>query len=104
MKITVKTDPETLFLLHRLVLDSVQIGTKKSSAKSMKAEIFEILAKRCIVYSANPNGKSRTITLRYHLAETLFDAVTYVITHPSLGTYERNKLEIFKNNLHRLLL
>ena len=104
MKISIKTDPETLYLLHRLVLDAAQTSPGRSSGKSMRVELFEILARRCVSYSANPNGKPRTITLRYHLAAALLELITTVIKHPSLGIYEKNKLEICKNKLHRLLL
>lgn len=70
----------------------------------MKVELFEILARRCVSYSSNPNGKPRIITLRYHLAAALLELITSGMKHPSLGIYEQNKIEILKNELHRLLL
>ena len=108
MKIPLKIPPETLFLIHRLVLDraekiSIFEPTKKIQ-KSMLHEIFETLARSCVTYHANPNGKPRKLTLRYHLANQLYEMLIEQINNPKLGIYERNKLDLFKNDLHRLLL
>lgn len=107
MKITLKIQPETLFLIHRLVLDKSQtyvwdIGRKV--AKSMQIELFETLARSCIIYQANPNGKPRKVTLRYHLVNQLYETILEVVDHPSLGIYERTKLDQLKNELHQKLL
>ena len=104
MKISVKTEPETPFLIHRLVLDSAQTTTGRTSGKSMKVELFEILSKRCISYSSNPNGKPREISFRYHLADELLKCIIKIMSHPSLGIYEQNKLEMFKNQLFEKLI
>ena len=42
------------------------------------------------------------ITLKYHLAALIFDIIAD--QKFSLGIYEANKIEIFKNELYRLLL
>lgn len=105
MKITLKTDPETLFLLHRIVLEqSQQPVVGRRSGKSMIVELFEIMSKRCIAYTSNPNGKQRTLVLRYHLADKLLELITDTIVKRYYGTYEHNKLEIFKNQLHQEVL
>lgn len=101
MKITVKVDPETLFLLHGLVMKSKQ-DTTRSSSNSMIVELFEVFAKRCIGYSANPNGKPRSVTIRFHLAKRLLECVSS--SQWSFGPFEHNKLEMFKNTLHQKLL
>ena len=106
MKITIKTDVETLFLLHKIVGQHGWYSFPKTIAerlkKSMITEIFEILNKRCFAYSANPNGRKMSVSFRYHLASLLFDIIR--ITELTFGIYEANKLEIFKNELHKKLL
>lgn len=101
MKVQVSIDPETLFLLHGLVMKAKQ-EIKRSSSNSMIVELFEILAKRCVGYSANPNGKPRSVTIRFHLAEILLECVS--ASQWSFGPFENNKLEMFKNTLHQKLL
>ena len=108
MKITLKIQPELLFLLHILVLECSQrismLDFKNKAKKSMLHEIFETLARSCVTYHANTNGKPRKLTLRYHLANQLYEMLIEQINNPKLGIYERNKLDLFKNDLHRLLL
>lgn len=105
MKITLKIDPETLFLLHNIVLQQRQFSlTGRNSGKSMTIELFEILSKRCISYSTNANGKNRSVELRFHLAEKLLDLAKTKLAERCLGVYEQNKLEIFKNDLHQKLV
>ncbi len=103
MKITIKIDPETLFLLQRISLERSQFKTR-NIGKSMRIELFEILSRKCIAYSTNPNGKPRTIELRFHLAAQLLEDVKNAINYDDSGTFEMNKLEIFKNQLHQKLL
>lgn len=105
MKIKIKTEPETLFLLHNVVLQHSQFSlTGRSSGKSMIIELFEVLSKKCISYSTNANGKKRDLELRFHLAEKLLELTKTKILERSLGIYELNKLEIFKNELHQKLI
>jgi hypothetical protein len=104
MKISIQADPQTLYLIHAIVLKNTQLISTNKSGKSMCAELFEILAKRCIAYAANPNGKPRSFTLRYHLAEKLLELVKQKMMLGDLGVYENNKLELFKNDLHKKLL
>lgn len=105
MKVTIKTDPETLFLLHKIILDQCQMianDRARRSGKSMRIELFEILSRRCIVYSSNPNGKNLSLSLKFHLANLIYDILADL--RLSLGIYEANKLEMLKNELHRKLL
>ena len=105
MKIQLKTDPETLFVLHKITRDSTQFhadSRSKKVEKSLKMELFEILSKRCISYSFNPNGKLLTITVKFYLADLLYDIVDS--RQWSLEIFEFNKIEILKNQLHKKLL
>ena len=105
MNVSIKIDPETLFLLHKIISKSAQMiaNTRVQKAeKSMRVELFGIISKRCITYSTNPKGKSLTLTLKYHLADIIWnilDAVQW-----SYGMYEFNKIEMLKNQLHQILL
>ena len=105
MKVSLKTDPETLFLLQKMINNECQIvatSIGRKSGKSMRIELLTLLTQRCFSYSANPNGKKLQLTLKYHLAALIFDIITDLKF--SLGVYEGNKLEIFKNDLHQKLL
>lgn len=106
MKITIKLDPETLHLMHRLILDKCQMidyGIPARCGKSMLVELWEIFSKKCISYNVNPNGKDRSLSLRYHLVNEMYELLLAEINHPSLGVYECNKLDILKNKIHPLL-
>lgn len=105
MKITLKTDPETLFLLHRIILENCQMIANdrfQRSGKSMRVELFEILSKRCIAYTSNPNGKKLNLALKYHLASLVYDILQDLKIQ--FAIYEANKLDMFKNQLHQKLL
>ena len=104
MKITLKTDPETLFLLQKMINNECQIvatSIGRKSGKSMRIELLTLLTQRCFSYSANPNGKKLQLTLKYHLAALVLEIISD--QKFSLGIYEANKLEIFKNDLHQKL-
>ncbi|WP_146063311.1 hypothetical protein [Halpernia humi] len=104
MKISIKIDPETLFLLHKISNEQCQIianNIGRKSAKSMRIELFTLLTQRCFSYQLNPNGKKLQVTLKYHLAALLYDLATE--NNQFSGIYEKNKIEIFKNELHQKL-
>ena len=103
MKVTFKIDPETLFLLHKIIGQESNITVGRNCGKSMLVELFEKLTKACIAYTGNPNGKKRTLELRYHLAEKLVQTVIKA-TENNLPPVEMAKLEIFKNQMYSLLL
>ena len=105
MKITVKTDPETLFLLHKMINSECQMiadNIGRKSKKSLRLELFAIFTQRCFSYSQNANGKKLSITLKYHLAAVLYEVL--VDARIWAGIYESNKIEMFKNELHQKLL
>lgn len=105
MKVTLKTDPETLFLLQKMVNEECQmISTNigRKSGKSMRIELFTLLTQRCFTYSSNPNGKKVQLTLKYHLAALVLEII--ISLKSNFGVFEANKLEILKNDLHQLLL
>ncbi|WP_234111488.1 hypothetical protein [Chryseobacterium sp. R2A-55] len=105
MKVTLKTDPETLFLIHKITNDQCQMiaaNIGRKAGKSMRMELFSILTQRCFSYTQNPNGKKLQLTLKYHLAALLYELITD--NNKFNGIYESNKIEIFKNELHQKLL
>lgn len=104
MKISLKIDPETLFLLHKIANEQCQIianNIGRKSTKSMRIELFTLLTQRCFSYQLNPNGKKLQFTLKYHLAALLYELVTE--NNRFSRIYESNKIEIFKNDLHQKL-
>jgi len=106
MKISLTIDPETLFILHSIIVKECQMIANnriQRSGKSMRVELFEVLSKRCITYSSHRNGKKTTLTLKYHLASLVYDIVSD-LQFSFGGIYEQNKLEMFKNELHQKLL
>lgn len=106
MKISLKIDPETLFILHNIIVKESQMianNRAQRSGKSMRVELFEVICKRCITYSSNRNGKKITLTLKYHLASLIYDILSD-FQFSFGGIYEQNKLEMFKNDLHQKLL
>lgn len=105
MKITLKLEPETLFIIHKIALDQCQMIAEsigRKTEKSMRIELFTTLSQRCITYSSNANGKILSLTLKYHLASLLFDLISDL--RLSLGVYEGNKIELLKTELHQKLI
>jgi len=106
MKITLKIDPETLFLLQSILVLKRSIFARTLEEKvnqSMTLELFEVITKRCFTYSLNRNGKNISCQLKFHLAKLLLDLVV-TQNKTAFGNYEQNKLEIFKNELHQKLI
>lgn len=105
MKITLKLDPETLSIAQKIVVEECNRYYKDKFGRSLREELREILSKKCIAYMATPNGKPRTISLRYHLAFILHDCLNdFLIRKSIFGTYEYNKIIMLKNILHPQLL
>lgn len=105
MKINLKLHPDTLVIVHKIAVNEYHKCNSSKFDKSLRAELWEILSKKCIAYTNNPNGKPRTISLRYHLACVLQDCVNdFLIKKPRFGTYEYNKLIMLQNDLHQKLL
>ncbi len=106
-KIKLKIPPETLFLLQKITLTYKQIQGKDKTGKiaqSIREELFEKLSRSCITYTGNPNGKARELTLRYYLANQIYNDILFTLEQRVFGFYEANKLEILKNELHQKLL
>lgn len=105
MNISIKIDPETLFLLHKVVLEETQMRANDRArrvAKSMRMELFAMISKRCITYSNNQNGKKMSINFKYYQADLvckILDDMNY-----SFGIYEANKLDMLRNQLHQKLV
>lgn len=106
MKVTLKIDPDTLAIVHKIICEEYHKCTTSKFEKSLRAELWEVLSKKCISYTNNPNGKPITIVLRYHIAEVLLECLVDFQTNRGsmLGFYEQNKIELFKNDLHQKLL
>lgn len=105
MKISLKLDPDTLSIAHKIVCDECYRYRNSRFGKSIRAELWEVLSKKCIAYINNPNGKPITISLRYHLAIVLQDCTAdFLLRNPRFGTYEYNKIIMLKNELHQKLL
>lgn len=105
MKINLKLAPDTLTIVHKIACDEWHRCNSSKFDKSLRGELWEILSKKCIAYTNNPNGKPRTISLRYHLACVLQDCINdFLLRNPRFGTYEYNKLIMLKNELHQKLL
>jgi hypothetical protein len=105
MKINQKIDPETLFILHKILLAQCQglaHGIAAKSFKSMKVELFSILTQKCVSYTSNATGKKLGLSLKYHLAALLYEILIEKKYSP-LGVYEANKIEMLKNELHQKL-
>ncbi len=106
MKIIIKTEPEALILLHKLVNEkrfSYPRTRIEKANKSLLDDLFEILTKRCFAYQNNANGKKISLSLKYYFASLLYDIlIDQQFSYG--GIYERNKLEILKNELHQKLL
>lgn len=106
-KIKIKISPEALFLIQKMenkyanFTPTHRLGKVQ---KSIRWELFQRLSSACISYSNNPNGKARTLTMSYHLADRLYDDIVFTLSQNALGFYESNMLELLKNELHQKLL
>ena len=62
MIISVKLAPETLFLVHKVLLDEIQTKPAdtraKKALKSILIELFNVFVKKCISYGNSPNGRT----------------------------------------------
>ncbi|SHK69464.1 hypothetical protein [Epilithonimonas mollis] len=106
MKITIKIDPESLFLVQSILVLKRSIFARTLEEKvnqSMTLELFEMVTKKCFAYSLSRNGKNISFQLKFHLAKLLFDLITNQ-NKTAFGHYEQNKLEILKNDLHQKLV
>lgn len=106
MKINLKLHPDTLAIAHKIAVYEYNKCKSNKFKKSLRAELWEILSKKCIAYTNNPNGKPKTISLRYHLASVLQECVNdfLLVNMEAFGAYEYNKLIMLKNELHQKLL
>lgn len=105
MNISIKMDPETLFLLHKVMLEESQMRANdraRRAGKSIRMELFATISKRCITYSNNQNGKTISISFKYYQADLIckiLDDMKYVF-----GVFEANKLDMLRNQLHQKLV
>lgn len=107
MKITIKISPEILHCLnHHLEEISIMPAHThdKKFHKSMAMELKQTIGRMCMRYCYNPNGKPRTLTLKYHVATSLYNMITLIMSKSNHGIYELSQLDQLKNNLHQQLL
>ena len=109
MKITIKIDSDTLFLLKAcfdLYRNNDGSHAKTREEKSNMAMFFNLrttFAKKAITLV--PNGKDFKIKLPYYLANMLYDFVCNQLQlNVAFGIYERTKMELLRNDLHQQLL
>lgn len=104
-KIKVSFTPLQLSLLHQMLLEECQkrpTTELEKVIKSIKIELFEIFAKKCINYATNPNGKDKRIELRYYQLYIIYDIITKYQNQFSI--HEQNTLELLKPKIHQNLL
>lgn len=108
MIISVKLAPETLFLVHKVLLYEIQTNPAytrtKKALKSILIELFNVFVKKCISYGNSPKGRSRTVNLKYYQVDKLCDILCSLLQSPYFGINEYNKLDMLKNKLHQKLL
>ncbi len=110
MKITIKIDSDTLFLLKAcfdLYRKNDISHTKTREEKSNMYLFFElrnIMAKKALLH--DENKKSLKLSLPYYFASVMYDFICDQLQFNvvAFGTYERNKIEILRNQLHQKLL
>lgn len=104
-KIKVAFTPLQLSLLHQMLLNDCQkrpTTELEKVIKSIKIELFEIFAKKCINYATNPNGKNKIMELKYHQLYIIYDIITKYQNQFSI--HEQNTLELLKPKIHQNLL
>ncbi|MBO4233884.1 hypothetical protein FO675_06145 [Riemerella anatipestifer] len=103
MKIQVKIEQETLQMLNQL-MGNYDLFYKtlpdNKTGQSIVIELRDILFKKGISSFANDTKKASKITMRYHTVECLYLWIKYIQESAQLGAYEKNKLEILKNQIH----
>lgn len=107
MKTSFKIDPQTLFIIQKMALARTQVVAKSSLDRfnlSLVNELFQTLSKKCISYTANPNGKERKISLKYHMAYVLLQILCEELQRKYLPPYEHNRIDMLKNDLHKKLM
>lgn len=109
MTISIKIDSDTLFLMKAcfdLYRKNDLSHAKTRDEKSDMYLFFElrkIFEKKAVLHE--PNGKNFKMNFVYYLANKLYDFVCYQLQYNvSLGLYERNKIELLRNQLHQKLL
>lgn len=109
MKVSFKIDKDTLYLLNAcfgLYRGNDTSHCKNRKDKSDMAMFFEVrsmLAKRW--FSHQETTKPLKFTMPYYLANFLLDFVIYQLTNSTgFGVFERNKMELLRNELHQKLI
>lgn len=109
MKITIKIDSDTLFLLKACFDLYRRYDISHAKTRDEKSNMYLFFELRTIFVKKSlshiENGKSFKLSFPYYLANTLYDFVCNQLQfNVALGIYERNKIEILRNYLHQKLL
>ena len=109
MKVTIKIDSDTLFLLKACFDLYRKNDTSHAKTREEKSNMYlffdlrNIFAKKAI--SHDENRKNLKLTLQYYFASVLYDFICDQLQYNvAFGTYERNKIELLRNQLHQKLL
>ena len=109
MKITIKIDSDTLFLLKACfdLYRKNDISHTKTREEKSNMYLFFQLRKtfELKAVSQEKTDKKFRMTFPYYLANKLYDFICHMLQfNEALGIYERNKIEFLRNDLHQKLL
>ena len=105
-RIRIKIDKETLNIIHQalqVVLNVSAQSIEKRVRRSIQMEIFDLFTRRLASVITEDEDKKITITLRYHLATSLFEVLIVISKIKQFGLYERNKSILLANEIHKQL-
>lgn len=109
MKITIKIDSDTLFLLKACFdlyrkNDISDLGTRDEKAdRYLFFELRKTFELKAV--SQEKTDKKFRMTFPYYLANKLYDFICHMLQfNEAFGIYERNKIEFLRNDLHQKLL
>lgn len=109
MKITLKIDSDTLFLLKACFdlyrkNDISDLGTRDEKAdRYLFFELRKIFELKAV--SHETTAKKFKMTFPYYLANKLYDFIWWQLQYnTAFGIYERTKMELLRNDLHQKLL
>ena len=109
MKITIKIDSDTLFLLKACfdLYRKNDLSHAKSRHEKSDMYLFFELRKtfELKAVSQEKTDKKFKMTFSYYLANKLYDFTCHQLQfNEAFGIYERNKIEFLRNDLHQKLL
>lgn len=109
MKITIKIDSDTLFLLKACFDLYRKNDLSHAKSRHEKSDMYLFFELRKIfelkAVSLDRTDKKFRMTSPYYLANKLYDFICHMLQfNEAFGIYERNKIEFLRNDLHQKLL